>query len=130
VQVNGKPTTRKLLIDGDKIMLSRRCRLRFGLPHAASTTAMLDLSGTRLPTGDARRVILLDRSIVIGPGASSHIRADQLAEPIVLNVRDGRLFCTSSQAVTVGDRPIDRMAGIPMDAQVRVGPASFVVTRA
>ncbi len=130
VRVNDRPTKRKLLANGDKIALSRRCRVRFSLPHAASTSAVLDLSGTRLPQGDARRVILLDRNIVVGPGPSSHIRADQLAGPIVLSIRDGRLFCGGNEPVTVDDRAMDRMTGVPMDAQVRVGPVSFVVTSA
>ena len=130
VRVNDRPTTRTLLADGDRIALSRRCRMRFGLPHAASTSAVLDLTGTRLPTGDARRLILLDRSLVIGPGPASHIRADELSGPVVLSVRDDRLCCTGAEAVTVDDRPVDRSGQIPIGGHVRIGPVSWVMTLA
>jgi hypothetical protein len=130
VSVNGRATTRTLLGNGDKIALSPRVRLRFGLPHAASTSAVLDLAGTRLPSGDVRRVILFDKSLVIGPGPSAHIPADQLTEPVVLSVRDGRLCYGGQQSVIVEDRPMDRQAGLPTDRQVRVGEVSFVIAAA
>jgi len=129
VTVNDKPVTRKLLADGDAIALSPRCRLKFSLPHAASTTAVLQLSGTRLPAGDVRQVILLDRSLVIGAGSSAHIRVDGLAEPIVLHVHDQRLICRSSVDVLVDERPLGRSRGIPVGAHVKIDAVSFVVTR-
>ncbi|MBN1345040.1 MAG: hypothetical protein JXQ73_20265 [Phycisphaerae bacterium] len=130
VLVNGRAARRSLLSDGDKIGLSQRCRLRFGLPHPASSSAVLDVSGSRLPTGDVRRVILLDRNLVIGPAGTSHIRTDRVIEPIVLSVRDGRLLCGSSEPMTVDDRVVDRSTGIPMNSHVCVGPLSFVMVPA
>ncbi len=129
VSVNETPTTRRLLANGDRIALSPRCRLRFEVPSAASTSAVLNLSGARLPQRDARRVILMDRSLVIGPGPGSHVRADSLAEPVVLHVRDGRLCCQTKEPVLVGDRPSSGAAGLPLGVNVRVGSVSFVVTR-
>ena len=129
VLVNDKPVTRKLLADGDTIALSPRCRLKFTIPSAASTTAVLQLSGTRLPTGDVRRVILLDRTIVIGPGSSAHVRADAIDRPIVLNVHDGRLVCRSDAEVKVDDRLLRRSEGIPMEGYVKIGAISFVVAK-
>jgi hypothetical protein len=130
VCVDDKTVTRKLLTPGDRVALSPRCRFRFELPNAASTSAVLNLTGARLPRGDARRVILLDRSIVLGPGASAHVRADHLEEPVVLHVRDGRLFCRTNEEVMVDGHPMDRNAGIPAGAAVRVGSLSLVVTEA
>ena len=130
VTVNDAPVTRKLLADGDRIALSPRCRMRFTLPNAASTSAVLNLSGTRLPRGDARRVILMDRSLVIGPGSSAQVRADALSEPVILYVRDGRLLCQTSQEVLLDERPITAQEGIRMGAHVCVGAVSFVVTKA
>ena len=130
VRVENTPVTRKLLVSGDRIALSGRCRLKFTVPNAASTSAILSLSGTRLPRSDARRVILLDREMILGPGSSAHIRADELPVPAVLQVRDGRLFCRTDAEVTVNDRPMDRLAGIPVGARVRIGPVSLVVTEA
>ncbi|GMV95639.1 MAG: hypothetical protein AMXMBFR83_00110 [Phycisphaerae bacterium] len=130
VQVNDAPATRKLLANGDRIALSARTRIRFSLPHAASTTAVLHLAGTRLPASDARQVILLDRELVMGPGPAAHIRADVLPVPAVLLVHDGRLLCKTSELVLVNDRPLDRNAGIPLGARVQVGAVSFVVRAA
>jgi hypothetical protein len=83
----------RLLAAGDRVALSPRCRLQFNLPNPSSTTAVLDLTAGRFPRADVRRIILLDRDLVIGPGASAHIRADALSEPAVLHIRDGRLWC-------------------------------------
>jgi len=130
VTVNGAPVTRKLLADGDKIALSPRCRIKFTLPNAASTSAVLSLSGTRLLRGDARRVILMDRSLVIGPGSAAQVRADALTGPVILYVRDGRLVCQTKEQVLLDEQPMSEQDGIRMGAHVRVGAVSFVVTEA
>ena len=130
VHVNDKPTSSKLLGNDDVIALSRRCRLRFGLPSPASTTGVLNLSGTRLPRGDARRVILLDRDLIIGPGPSSHIRVDEIAEPIVLYLRDGRLLCRTNLKATIDGRAMGAQTDVPLDAHVQIGPVSFVIKAA
>ncbi len=130
VIVDDRPVTEKLLADGDRIALSTRCRVRFGVPNAASTSAVLQLSGTRLPKTDARRVILMDREVVIGPGAAAHIRADQMGEPVVLYVRDGWLCCRASRMVMAGEQALAGGQGLPLDTSVRVGAVSMVVTAA
>ncbi len=130
VKVNGKPTSDRLLCDGDKIELSPRCRFRFRLPHAASTTAVIELTGARLVRADVKRVILLDRQLVVGAGTACHVRADSAEEPIILNLRDGRLVCQSPQTVKVGGGAYDPQAGVPMDTTVCVGPVSLRVTEA
>jgi hypothetical protein len=130
VRVNDKPTTKKLLTRGDRIALSPRCRLKFSVPSPATTSAVLSLSGTRLPRSDARQVILLDRQMILGPGSSAHIRAEQLSKPAVFHVREGRLLCRAADALTVDDRPMDERTGIRLGAHVRVGPVSLVITPA
>lgn len=126
VMVNEKPTTEKLLVDGDRIALAPRCRWRFLRPNAASGTAVMAMSGARLPQADTRKVILLDREIVIGPGPTAHIRVDQCEQGAVLHVRDGRLLCRSDMPALVGGRPIGPDDAIPMDAPVQIGPISLV----
>lgn len=125
--VNNQPVQRKVLGNGDRIALSAKCHIRFTLPNAASTSALLSIAGGRLPGTDATRVVLLDRSLVIGPGSAAHIRADDLPGPVILHVRDGRLFCNTDQEVTVDGGPMDRQAGLPLDAQVRIGRVSMVI---
>jgi hypothetical protein len=121
----------KLLAPGDRIALSPRCRLTFAMPSPASTSAVLELSGARHPRADVRRVVLLDRDLILGPGGAAHVRVDHAAEPIVLHVRGGRLCCEGKPgtAVTIDGRPMDRHAGIPIGAHVQAGGVSFVVTR-
>ena len=80
-----------------------------------------------MPSGDARRVILMDKSIVLGPGTSAHIRADQMPSPAVLHIRDGRLLVRSATEVKVNDRPVDERAGIPVGACACIGPISLAV---
>ena len=130
VEVNDRPVTGKLLADGDKIALSPRCRLRFRLPTPASTTAVLELSTARMPQADIRRVILMDRELVIGPGAAAHVRADQLPGRAVLQLGDGKLLCRTECEVTRESRPLDAAEGIPFDCPVRIGPLGMVVNRA
>ena len=83
-----------------------------------------------MPNSDARRVVLLDKAMVLGPGPNAHMRAEALSDAAILVVQEGRLRCRTSQTVTVDDRPMDRVAGLPTDARVRVGAVQFVMTAA
>jgi tetratricopeptide (TPR) repeat protein len=127
--VNGRASSGKLLASGDELGLSPRCRLTFRLPSAASTSAVLDLTGARVPRADVRRVILLDRELVIGPGVGAHVRVDELTDKVVLVVRDGRLFVQTAQPVLVGEREVAPRSPVPIGAHVKAGPVSFVATK-
>jgi hypothetical protein len=129
VHVNDQPTTGRLLADGDRIALSDRCRFRFRLPNAASGTAVLELSGTRLPQADARRAVLLDRELVLGAGESAHVRNIHMTHQAVLYVREGRMLCRSELTAKIDDRPLPSAAGMPMGRAVRVGPVGLVLTK-
>ncbi len=130
VRVNGKLTTNRLLVDGDRIALSDRTRLKFRLPNAASTSAVVELSGAKLPGSDARRLLLMDRELIVGSSSSAHIRTSHLSPQSVLHVRDGRLLCRSESPVTVNHKPADLSAGMPLGVPVRLGPTGLVVTPA
>ncbi len=130
VEVNDRMVTSKLLADGDKIALSPRCRLRFRLPTPASATAVLELSTARLPQADIRRVILLNRELIIGPGGATHVRVDQLPARAVLQLADGKLTCRTECEITRNNRQLDGEQGIPLDTPVRIGPVGMVVNRA
>ena len=129
VAVNDRPVTEHLLSDGDKIALSPRCRLRFRLPSAASGSAVLELSTARLPQADVRRIVLLDREMIVGPGSAVHVRSEDLPHRAVLHLRDGRLLCQSETTLTNDAGPLDPTAGLPLDTPVRLGPLGLVVTR-
>jgi hypothetical protein len=115
---------------GDRVSISPRCRMVFNQPNPASTSATIDLASGRFPRADVKRVILLDRDLIIGPGSTAHVRVDSLPGSIILLVRDDRLLCQSDSPVSVNGKPLDRASGIPIGAHVNAGGISFVVTRA
>lgn len=112
VAVNDQPATGRLLADGDRVAMGPRCVVKFRLPNAASATAVLELSSASLPDSDARRVVLLDRELVIGPGGTAHVRAAAAAERIVLRAGAGGLVGPDGRALPVG-RPIN-VGGVGM----------------
>ena len=116
-----------LFNNGDRITLSSRCRFVFIRPTPASNSALLHLTGARLQKGDVRSVILLDRELIIGPGASAHIRCDEMSDSAVLHARDGKLFCQSALAVLVDGAPGSAAAPLPINAQITVGPLTFSI---
>jgi hypothetical protein len=129
IRVNDVTTTNKLLVDGDRIALSQRCRMKFHLPNPASTTAVLILSGARLGRADIRQVILMDRDVLIGPSGGNHIPAEFLDETIAMFAQNGKLMCKTAKKVIVDDKPAGSSAGIPVDKQIRIGQMSFVLTK-
>ncbi|MHC4072212.1 MAG: hypothetical protein ACYTGS_09300, partial [Planctomycetota bacterium] len=128
IGVNDTTTTQKLLVDGDRISLSPRCGMKFNIPNPASTTATLTLSSARLGRADVRRVILMDRDILVGPGIGNHIIADFLDETVALFVQNGRLLCKTKDRILVEDKPVSPRAGLPIDKQIRIGQISLVLT--
>ena len=130
VKVNGKPVREKLLAHGDKVELSPRCLFKFKLPHAASTTAVLELTGARMARGDVKRVIMLDQQMMLGSGPACHVRADGAEQPVLLLVRDGRMVCQAQTPVTVGGETYDLSKGMALGQPVSVGPVVFRVAEA
>jgi len=129
IRVNEITTTNKLLIDGDHIVLSPRTRMKFHIPNPASTTAILDLSGARLGRADIRRIILMDRDILIGPAAGNHILAESLERTVAIYAQNNRLLCKAGEKVLVDDTPVGSTAGLAIDKQIRIGQISFVLTK-
>lgn len=128
VRVNEATTTNKLLANGDRIGLSPRCGMRFVIPNPASTTATLNLSTARLGRADVRQIILMDRDILVGPNAGSHIHAESLEETIALYVKNGRLLCKANQAILVDEKPVSATSGLPIEKPIRIGRMSMVLT--
>lgn len=129
VLVNQTPTTSKLLNNGDQIGMGNRCRITFRRPSSASASAVLDLSGARLPGAAIRQVLLMDHEIIIGPGSAAHVRSDDLAAPVVLQRRGEGLFCRSALEISIDGKSAGTAADIPMGAQIGVGSIHFVVAR-
>ncbi|MEZ6060338.1 MAG: hypothetical protein R3C19_08260 [Planctomycetaceae bacterium] len=81
--VNGEKMTRRLLASGDTIAIGSRGRLRFSKPVAASGSAVLQITGSRLPRRDIRNIVLMSDSLLFGP-AGAHFRLPSADAPIVL----------------------------------------------
>ncbi len=128
VRVNDATTTNKLLVDSDRISLSPRCGMKFNIPNPASTTATLSLPSARLGRADVRRIILMDRDILIGPNEGSHILAESLDQTIALFTQNGQLLCKAKDKILVNDKPVSSRAGLPVDKQIRIGQISLVLT--
>jgi hypothetical protein len=128
VQVNDVTTTDKLLVDSDRINLSPRCGMKFNIPNPASTTATLSLPAVRLGRADVRRVILMDRDILIGPTEGSHVLAEALDEAIALFTQNGRLLCRAKDKILVDEKTVSPTACLPFDRQIRIGRISLVLT--
>jgi hypothetical protein len=128
VRVNDVTTTNKLLVDSDRINLSPRCGMKFNLPNPASTTATLSLPGTRLGRADVRRIILMDRDILIGSTEGNHILAESLDETVALFTQNGQLHCKTKDKILVDEKVIGSMSSLPFDKQIRIGQISLVLT--
>jgi hypothetical protein len=129
IEVNGQSVTERLLADGDRIVPSPRCSIRFHLPNPASTTALLTIAGARLQRPDIKQLILMDRDILIGPYANDHIRTERVKEPIALFAQNGRLLCRAKESILVEGRSFDPNVGLAMDKHVEIGKISLVVAR-
>jgi len=128
ISVDNATTPRKLLNDGDRIRLSEKCRIKFNLPNAASTTAILALSGARLPRPDINYIILMDREILIGPGCNNHIRASSLKNTMALTLQKGRLVCKNAHKQMMDSQPVAAGTALPMNRPVKLDRLSLVLT--
>jgi hypothetical protein len=128
VAVNDQPGKRHLLRDGARITLSPRCRLTFRKSHAASTTAAIQLSSAKLPLGDVRQILLMDRDVVIGPGSAAHVRCDQLPHAVVIRWTGGGLTVKASDHIVIDERRHDPAHPLPVRKAVRIGDLSFTIT--
>jgi hypothetical protein len=130
LDVNDRGTTSKLLVSGDRIGVGPRCRIEFRRPNAASSSAVLRVSGARLPWGGVRDAILMDREIVLGASAAAHVRVhDGLSGAVILQAASDGLLCRAEEEIFVDGQPTGRTARIGDGARVAVGPLSFVVCR-
>jgi hypothetical protein len=129
IEINGQVIKEKLLTDGDRIALSPRCRVRFGLPNPASTTAVLTLSGARLSRPDIRQIILMGRDILAGPYTNNHIQTEHLEQTITFFTQNDRLLCRTDTPVAVGNQPMQPGTGLSLDTPVRIGSLSMVLVK-
>jgi len=127
VALNQRPVTSALLGNGDQIGIGPRCRIEFRRPNAASGSAVLRISGARLPWPGVREVLLMDRELVIGPGPSAHVRTREGTEQLTIQISEGRLLCRCDRPMTVDGTPAGTVAAVAPGNRVEAGALSFAI---
>ena len=84
VLLNGKPTTRAVLRDGDRIVLPGACHLGFEQRVPGCLTARLTPDNSRRLPMAVEGVLLMADMLILGPGENSHITMPDLDKPIYL----------------------------------------------
>lgn len=125
IAVNEQSVTQALLSDNDRIRLGRRSRMRFRRPVAASATAVLELTGAKLPHSDIRHVILLADAITIAARTNAHVACRQATTNVVLFVRNGALYVRATDTMATDDTITH---AVQMNTPVDIGGVRFVVT--
>ena len=102
VNINGQSVTRKVLGDGDKVVMGSRQGFVFKQPSGASSTAVLDFSQVRLKMVEVKCVILMDGVVLIGQGSDCHLRCDELGKRVMLMAgRDGYVIKVDGEATAL-----------------------------
>ena len=69
-RVDGNLTRQHLLVDGNTIEIGKRGRLTFRRPVAASSTAVLQIKGSKLQRRDIRSIVLMGDALIFGQSGS------------------------------------------------------------
>lgn len=109
--INGKKTNRHLLQNGDSIQIGDRGRLKFSKPVAASTSAVLAISGAKLRRRDIRFIVLLSDSVLFGANGC-HFKLPGTTTPVLLH-RSGHNFAVRE----LGQEPQVLQSGSPISVQ-------------
>ncbi len=81
--VNRKTLRERVLSDGDSIEIGKRGRLTFSKPVAASNTAVLKISGSKLVRRDVRWIVLVGDAVLFG-NSNSHFRISGLENRVIV----------------------------------------------
>lgn len=81
--VSNKSSNQHLLSNGDTIEIGKRGRLKFLQSVAASDSAVLKVTGSKMKQRQIRSIVLLGESLVFGP-SSGHFRLSNLKNRIIL----------------------------------------------
>lgn len=130
IQVNGTPTKRAVLRQGDRLTFGATCQMVFHQPVPVSPSAKLELaSGHRLPVA-VDGVLLMAESLVFGPGQRVHVRLPSVpnhpGNVVIYRSKDG-LGVRFDGAYTVDGRPCRGASPLPLPAVVASDLFTFAV---
>ncbi|MFO0822587.1 MAG: FHA domain-containing protein [Gemmataceae bacterium] len=127
VLVNGKSSTRSLLMAGDRVTLGATCQFLFHRPVSISATARLELtSGHRLPVA-VDGVVLMANEVMLGPGPNSHIVLPGLPAPVLIYRSKDGLGVRVPGSFRIDDRPYTDRAALPLPSVVSADAFTFAV---
>ena len=130
VEVGGQAVTRRLLTNGDSVVLGGATRLLFELPTPLSPSAVLTLKNQRIE-GDVRKVILLKNNLLIGASENCHVQVSAKtgrAGTVILSEGPAGLTCRADEEILLSGRPAGREATIPLGSHVQIGELTFTIT--
>jgi hypothetical protein len=126
VTVNGKPSEKALLHDGDSLGLGAHCKLRFRQPVSISTTAKLTVtSDHRMPLA-LDGILLMAETCVLGDTPDAHIEVPGLRKPVILVRRKDDFVVQTAGAFEVDGKPCRDRA--PMTLQSTMTCDEFRLT--
>ena len=128
VRVGSKKVQKKLLTHDDAVELGSRCRIRFGQPTGMSSTALLDLRKGMRIEGDVKTVVLLDDTLIIGPGSNCHIRAPMLESRFLIQRAKDGLRCRAEKGIVVDGEDGGLDVEIQPGKRLQVENLTFTVT--
>ena len=82
--VNGKSSSQHLLAHNDSIEIGKRGRLKFMQSVAASDSAVLKITGSKMKQRQIRSIVLLGESLVLAP-TSGHFRLPSLQRRLIFS---------------------------------------------
>jgi hypothetical protein len=107
----------------DEIELGRDVKLRFRMPSALSATAVVDFVSDHRPELSVDGVVLMDRTLLLGPGSGSHVCCRDWSTDVVVHAGETHdTFKVRSRAALLVDGEIVHDGGdLPVGAVV-TGP--------
>lgn len=110
VRIDGRRIEQAALLShGNVLQLGGSVRLAFRRPHALSGTARLDFVSRHRTQPSVDAVLLMADTLILGPGARSHIVCPELREEVVLYRAEDQLHCRTQGAIEIdGTRCKDR----------------------
>ncbi len=105
--VDGRPVDEPTpLADGSEIELRSGVKLRFRQPSLLSTTCRLDFVSGHRPKWSIDGVLLVQDTLLLGPGDQNHVVCRDWPESVILSRRNGVLHCRSQSPLMTGEFPM------------------------